>query len=307
MAKKKAKAKAKQAKKKPAKNARKGPAEKKTASAVALEIAPEVPAADARRDMELDEGALASRIVTAVLAGLAAKEDGSSQSGSQPILGSIQGQLTAIESLLRDTSRAPAPHQPVAAVHASADSIINARREEIWRAELNQQKPLRLPRPTVVGRAMRELEPERLEDPRSFSASRRVFQWIRERGGHHLGKTVADLIEAKGKTASSSRVGLFETRFKRLQGHSLAEVKNDEWILTLHGARVFTDWPDWKVSDDDVECDGLLARVAPREPVVNTEAAAGGSDGGNRSGSGGLNSSTASQPSLLRPGGSGQP
>ena len=269
MAKKKAKSKAKQAKKKPAKNARKGPAEKKTASAAALEIAPEVPAADARRDMELDEGALASRIVTAVLAGLAAKEDGSSQSGSQPILGSIQGQLTAIESLLRDTSRAPAasgapaPQQPGAAVEVSAQVILNIRREEIWRAELNQQKPLRLPRPTVMGRAMRELEPERLKNPHSFSA-RRVFQWIRDHGDHHLSVRITQLIGRKGKQASSSISKQWDSRCRRLDRHKLIEVLDDSKHLSGRGHQIFSGWPDWAVADGDADCCGGLGTVTPQ-------------------------------------------
>jgi hypothetical protein len=283
MAKKKARAKAKQAKKKPAKSARKGAARKQPKKRAAASVSavveipvaeepvaepssPDVRAVEANRDRELDEGALATRIATAVLAGLAEQREGNSLSA----LDSINQRLTAIENRLLGSVQVPAvartgsqqPTNPAAVV--ADDLVLNARRQEIWRAELNQQKPLRLPRPTVVGRAMRDLEPERMENPSSFSA-RRVFQLIRDHGAHHLDKTVADLIDAKGNTASSSRSGLFETRFKRLQGHLLAEVKNDEWILTRHGARVFRGWPDWGVADDDVECEGVLQNVTPPE------------------------------------------
>jgi hypothetical protein len=282
MAKKKATSEAKRAKKKAAK---KKAAAREAASAVfeapnaerpvAEPRSPEAHVVEVSRDQELLQGAMATRIAALVSEQLEAQWEGHSLSA----LDSITQRLTAMENRLLGSVQVPAvartgsqqPTNPAAVV--ADELVLNARRQEIWRAELNQQKPLRLPRPTIVGRAMRELERERQANPRVFSA-RRVFQWVRDHGAHHLDRTVADLIEAKGRTASSSRSGLFETRFKRLQGHLLAEVKNDEWILTRHGARVFTGWPDWGVADDDVECEGVLQNVTPPQRPAGNQAAA---------------------------------
>lgn len=261
MAKKKATAKAERAKKKAAK--------KKVASAVAVEAAAEVPAADASRDRELNEGAWVTRIAAAVVAGLAAQQNGNSQPGSQPTLDSIQQQLTEIVSLLRQSAHAPAargvpaPQQPGAAAHASADSIINARRQEIWRAELNQQKPLRLPRPTVVGRAV--LEAELAQDPgQGPPPARDIFRRIQANGAHHLSQTMTRQIASAGPAAASALRKQYKTRCQRLIGARLMEKAGTQHGLTRHGERIFSGWPDWEVADDDADCCGVLGTGTPQ-------------------------------------------
>lgn len=281
MAEKKARAKAKQAKKKPAKSARKGAARKQPKKRAAASVSavveapfteqrsPDVPAVDANRDRELDDGALATRIATAVLAVLATQQSGHSQPGSQPTLDSIQQQLAEIVSLLRQSAHAPAtpgapaPHQPVAAALASGDSIINARRQEIWRAELNQQKPLRLPRPTVVGRAV--LEAELAQDPgQGPPPARDVFRRIQANGDHHLSQTMTRRIASAGPAAASALRKQYKSRCQRLIGARVMEKAGTQYGLTRHGERIFSGWPDWGVADDDADCCGVLSTRTPQ-------------------------------------------
>jgi len=260
-----------------------------------------------QEDRELRQGVDFARLITQAVSEAMRPVN----EGLQAAVNVIGQRIASIENQLiaQTPVAAPSPSPPPLAEQARqvTDSLIlNARREEIWRAETNQKGPLRLPRPTILGRAIRDAAiPGLLAE---IAASKRgIFLLIKQRGPHHLPENVAQLIDRKGKTAASRIDKLFKARYQRLVKALLAEVDIQGFTLTRHGSKLFTNWPDWEVTDDDEDCEGVLALAAPREPALNTEAAAGGSDGGNRSGSEGLNSSTVSQPSLLRPGGSGQP
>ena len=121
-------------------------------------------------------------------------------------------------------------------------------------------------------------------------SKRGIFLLIKQCGRHHLSEVNAQLIDRKDKNAASRIDKLFNARYQRLVKASLAKADIKGFGLRGYARELFNGWPDWEVADGDEECDGRLALAAPREPTVNTEAAAGGSDGGNRSGSGGLNS-----------------
>jgi hypothetical protein len=274
MAKKKATSEAKRAKKKAAK---KKAAAREAASAVfeapnaerpvAEPSGPDVPAAEASRDQELHEGALATRITAEVLAGLQAEMERNIRTAFQSVLDSITPRLTAMENRFIEAPRVlatkddAATGEPERLSAATAEAIVSARRETTWLAELNQQSPLRLPRPTIIGRAIGELESR----SRAVPTAREVFLHIQERGVHHLPRTITRLLARSGSRPASTLRKHFKTRCSRLVNARLAKPLERGYRLMAIGKSLFKAWPDWGVADDDAECDGRLQNVTPPE------------------------------------------
>lgn len=307
MAKKKSTAKAKQAKKKPAKMKA---AAREAASAVfeapnagrpvAEPSSPEAHVVEVSRDQELLQGAMATRIAAEVLAGLQAEMERNSRTAFQSVLDSFNERLTEMGNRFVEDLRVLAtkddatPGEPERLSAATAEAIVSARRETTWLAELNQQRPLRLPRPTIVGRAIRELESR----SRSVPTAREVFLHIQESGGHHLSQTITRLLTRSGSRPASTLRKHFKTRCSRLVRARLAKPLGRGYRLMAIGKSLFKAWPDWGVADDDAECDGRLQNVTPPKgpsgasdgattTAVATAAPAPSAVSGSTSGSGG--------------------
>lgn len=273
MAKKKARPEAKQAKKKPGKPARKGPtnkprkktrAKKLVSRAAGVEAAaesqsPKASNEDVSRNWELQEGALATRVAALVMQELAA-------------LGYVLQRLPTSENALVDSIQAPvapgdspAP-EPERVAGAAERAALAARRQELWRAELNQQKPLRLPRPMILGRAVLVLELEQQGD-HGTPPARQVFKRIQTNGAHHLSQTIVRLVARRGSGSGSALRKQFKTRCERLRNALVMEKAGSTYRLTPRGRKVFDGWPEWGVADSDNSCEGFMTSAASVTPA----------------------------------------
>jgi hypothetical protein len=213
-----------------------------------------------------------------------------------PFVEGLAGLLGVVEGLRREIvdikNRLP-PQEPAAGsgrsqptpeAHARQETdarILNARRDEIWCAETNQKDPLRLPRPTILGRAIRDAA--RRHDRSDISQTKRgIFALIKACGLHHLSNRISQLVETKGKRAASRLDKLYTVRCRRLVKPKIAAESDGGFQLTRYGRRLFNGWPDWDVADDDEECLGRLELAEPRRPStpVPAEPQTGGQEGG---------------------------
>lgn len=220
-------------------------------------------------DRELQNGVETMRLVTqAVSAAM-----GPVVEGQASLRGVVEGLLREIADI---KNRLP-PQEPAAgsgisqaalAGFASADMLVNSRRRAMWRAETNQRQPLRLPRPTIIGRALREIAVQRGKGGLK-PTKRDVFEMIRDCGPHHLSPEVTAATNRRSSTTSSHLRTLLDSRYMRLVDVELAEPKGDGYRLRDLGMRVFNGWPDWDVADDDKQCEGFsMQDTDPQTPAL---------------------------------------
>lgn len=302
MAKKKAKSKAKQAKKKPAKPARKGPArkppkkpaknqaaKKKVASAVALEAVPqatsatEPAAAGTQRDGSLEHGAAVIRMfgqLAETLSIILEKQTASEtrENELQQVLSGLARRLGVVESRVLEAAQPHAAPSPPATHLTSAPpgrlATIQGWREQIWIEECAQSHPLRLPRATVVGRALFELV---ATQEAASPTAKDVFATIQGEGRHHLDGSLVRALEVHetgGKDqradANSKLSKRFNERCEWLAREKVARVRDRNKWLSDRGRDAFDGWPEWGVRDDDGwECYGI-AQYATSEDHGST-------------------------------------
>lgn len=302
MAKKKATAKAKQAKKKPAKPARKGPArkppkkpaknqaaKKKVASAVALEAVPQATAAtepgaaETQQDGALEHGAAVIRMfgqLAETLGIILEKQTASETRGNelQQVLSDLARRLGVVESRVLEAAQPHAAPSPPATHLTSAPpgrlATIQGWREQIWIEECAQSHPLRLPRATVVGRALFELV---ATHEAASPTAKDVFATIQGEGRHHLDGSLVRALEVHetgGKDqradANSKLSKRFNERCEWLAREKVARVRDRNKWLSDRGRDAFDGWPEWGVRDDDGwECYGI-AQYANSEDHAST-------------------------------------
>jgi hypothetical protein len=151
---------------------------------------------------------------------------------------------------------------------------------------------MKLPRPTIIGRALCDLFATKRDHEVTVPD---VFNELAKTGPHHLASSCQldlNLLASGSKkdrnNASSRLTKRYRDRFEWLERQRLAESEKPDgrwrrW-LSDRGLTVFEAWPDWEVNDE-AGPEGHGRYQAEAVTAMNTETAAGGSDGGNRSGS----------------------
>ena len=175
--------------------------------------------------------------------------------------------LVKMREIISEELRKVSPHstRPAAAAEDARKQVLQMERSMLWKFEIGRLGPraLRLPRPSIIGRALYDDEKARGKDY-TGSTPAEIYGTISINGRHHLSKPAqkyVDRHEAGETRKMSSKLNLhIKPRFgvlaDRTRGRYYAESARDGLHLTKYGLRLFADWPDWSVSDDDLAGDG---------------------------------------------------
>jgi hypothetical protein len=149
---------------------------------------------------------------------------------------------------------------------------IEAARMQLWATEWwesdHKQSSRRPPRPSIIGRAMHELQTNANGGALTPAA---VFEQIEKRGSHHLPETVRELLRkyrtsgigTKNKKDASGKLGTdLRARLRGLVTGLLATDEKGDLRLTPRGLLVFKGWPDWSVQGIDIGCRGRAVYAA---------------------------------------------
>lgn len=143
--------------------------------------------------------------------------------------------------------------------------MLQVERSWLWSLEtgFSRTRALRLPRPSIIGRALYDLQHEAESDAASVyegSKPADIYIKISVKGGHHLSETPSKYVTRyiAGETSDmSGAIGRhLEARFKvltpRIAGRILAGRSGELRCLTGHGNYFFANWPNWDALDDDL-------------------------------------------------------
>jgi len=143
--------------------------------------------------------------------------------------------------------------------------MLQVERSWLWSLEtgVSRTRALRLPRPSIIGRALYDLQHEAESDAASVyegSKPADIYIKISVKGGHHLSETPSKYVTRyiAGETSDmSGAIGRhLEARFKvltpRIAGRILAGRSGELRCLTGHGNYFFANWPNWDALDDDL-------------------------------------------------------
>lgn len=147
-------------------------------------------------------------------------------------------------------------------------------REQIWIDEYDPKEMHRLPRATMLGRALVAIgaTPDARDTPNIVN----ILEILEREGRHHLPESVVqDLAtyrekipdDSKSRSKASSRLTkLFNPRYEWLCRKAIAE-RGGARRVSKRGRQVFDGWPDWSVQDDaPSECYGRV--LPPQDPTV---------------------------------------
>ena len=160
------------------------------------------------------------------------------------------------------------PAYPASAAEP-ARQVLQVERSWLWSMEA-----LRLPRPSIIGRALYDLQHEAESDAASVyegSKPADIYIKISVKGGHHLSETSSKYVTRyiAGETSDmSGAIGRhLEPRFKvltpRIAGRILTGRSGELRCLTGHGNNFFANWPHWDARDDDLTGDGPSPSGSP--------------------------------------------
>lgn len=181
----------------------------------------------------------------------------------------LGAQVRELQARLREVRSAAEDSGPAAS--STRLLLIQGWREQSWSYEDELPQEDRLPRPTLVGRALFDLvathageKPELIE----------IFGAFERGGQHHLSEKIVRLM-AQNRTlgpenkdlrgsASSALSKAFNRRYKLLCRGKLADSGRGSRFLLDRGRDVFDGWPDWSVQDDAPwDCFGRVQTEAP--------------------------------------------
>jgi len=165
--------------------------------------------------------------------------------------------------LLRNALARPAG--PASAAEPVPRQMLQVERSWLWSLEtgFSRTRALRLPRPSIIGRALYDLQHEAESDAASVyegSKPADIYIKISVKGGHHLSETSRTYVTRyiAGETSDmSGAIGRhLEPRFKvltpRIAGRILTGRSGELRCLTGHGNYFFANWPNWDALDDDL-------------------------------------------------------
>ena len=172
--------------------------------------------------------------------------------------------------LLRNALARPAG--PASAAEPVPRQMLQVERSWLWSLEtgFSRTRALRLPRPSIIGRALYDLQHEGAS---AYEGSRPadIYTKISDRGPHHLSETASRYVtryEAGETSDMAGKIGIhFEMRFKvltpRIAGRILAGRSGQLRWLRGHGNNFFANWPHWDARDDDLTGDGPSPSGSP--------------------------------------------
>ena len=185
----------------------------------------------------------------------------------------IEGCLLDVVRVLQEQTRLQRialaePADPASAAEP-ARQVLQVERSLLWSMEtsFSRMQALRLPRPSIIGRALYDLQHEAESDAASVyegSKPADIYIKISVKGGHHLSETSSKYVTRyiAGETSDmSGAIGRhLEPRFKvltpRIAGRILTGRSGELRCLTGHGNNFFANWPHWDARDDDLTGDG---------------------------------------------------
>lgn len=175
--------------------------------------------------------------------------------------------ITLLYGKIDEIPKPPAPETvEVLAETRCRQRIIIERRTSLW--HLERREPERkdsinhLPRPSLIGRTLYDLG--------AFSEHQgqhpgQVFTSLLKKGKHHLSPKIIDYLSryerpdgTKDPAISADLGDQFTPRIGPLIQIGYAAKGSKGHYLTEKGRRLFEGWPDYEVSDDDIECLGEL-------------------------------------------------
>jgi len=225
------------------------------------------PADVTESDQAIADGIALTRPVTQVIAthperDLAGTQAAEINSVLATLLKPISEQISELSEKIDDIPKPPKPDDisKLAADRVSLESR-RLRRREIWLWEKpdpsDTSSKYSLPRPSIIGRAMCDLQADR---DRGALTPAAVFQWIEEHGSHHLSETIRKLLRryrpqnGNVNTDVSGKIGKhFKKRLQRLIRGNYARVEGLTPLLTGLGLGTFEGWPDWSALDDGTD------------------------------------------------------
>lgn len=132
-----------------------------------------------------------------------------------------------------------------------------------WETAREGLTSLRLPRPSIIGRALYDLQ-QAAATTYEGSVPAEIYITISDNGPHHLSNTASNHVRRYrvGETrAMSGKINehlepRFEALSDRNRGRYYAESAGDRRSLTVRGSQVFANWPHWSARDEDLSGDG---------------------------------------------------
>jgi hypothetical protein len=237
---------------------------------------PEAPLEALRHNAQILE------MLTAVVSTAVAKITDAQRESSEARLTGIESRLSCMERLgqeqtaiLRTALARPA--DPASAAEPVPRQVLQMERSMLWSFEAGREGPkaLRLPRPSIIGRALYDLQREAAGYEGSTPAD--IYQMISARGPHHLSETAQKYVTRyrAGETSNvSGKMGIhlkprFEALAKPTDRRPYAEQTGERRYLTGHGITIFSNWPHWDARDEDLTGDGPGTPGSP-PPVGGT-------------------------------------
>jgi len=178
-------------------------------------------------------------------------------------LSSLETATEGMTRLLRNALARPA--NPASAAEPVSRQVLQVERSMLWSLEVGVEgkQARRLPRPSIIGRALYDLQQEAAT---SYTGSipSAIYMKISAMGQQHLSDTAQAYVTryTAGETsAMAGKIGIhlnprFEALAKRTDRRPYAELSGELRYLTGHGNAVFTNWPHWGAHDEDLTGDG---------------------------------------------------
>ena len=161
--------------------------------------------------------------------------------------------------LLRNALARPAG--PASAAELVPRQMLQVVRSMLWSLEGGPEGPqaLRLPRPSIIGRALYDLQHE-ATSTYNGSVPAEIYIKISVQGEHHLSETPRRYVThyIAGETSDmSGKIGIhleprFEVLTQQIAERLFAEKFRKRRYLTGYGSTIFNDWPHWDARDDDL-------------------------------------------------------
>ena len=161
--------------------------------------------------------------------------------------------------LLRNALARPAG--PASAAEPVPRQMLQVVRSMLWSLEGGPEGPqaLRLPRPSIIGRALYDLQHE-ATSTYNGSVPAEIYIKISVQGEHHLSETPRRYVThyIAGETSDmSGKIGIhleprFEVLTQQIAERLFAEKFRKRRYLTGYGSTIFNDWPNWDARDDDL-------------------------------------------------------
>ncbi|MEI7863459.1 MAG: hypothetical protein WCJ21_12540 [Planctomycetota bacterium] len=153
---------------------------------------------------------------------------------------------------------------PASVAEPVSRQVLQMERSMLWTWETTRDsKSSRLPRPSIIGRALSDLQQSE-GTTYDGSSPADIYITILVSGRHHLSDVAVRRVERYQAGATRAMSGKInehlEPRFDALSirrdGRNYAENVGDRRSLTARGCRVFENWPHWDARDDDPTGDG---------------------------------------------------